>query len=419
MSNTVVNTNVLAINSHRNLTSVGNLQSKASQRLSSGLRVNSAADDAAGLAISEKMRAQIRGLDQASSNAQDGINLIQTAEGGMQEIQNMLQRVRELVDKAANDTNDYKSDDRQKIQDEINSLVSEIDSMKERTEFNNKKIINGSSQNQSAAKASVSIAIAKKTSDLADIATNKLNPVAYDKINDGGSITAILAEAGVDSAQFTDVATVTGALTSLAAYDTMLEDIEAGLEMLKSNINVDSKYQDAYTALSDLKTGLMEHRKTFASKEMLTEQYNSLTDTNARSLYLQVGANTNQSIMVSIGSIDSKMMNIGDGAGGTSIDVVQESGLKISGYLDQLDSALSYVATQRSALGATQNRLEYTVNSLDISSENLSAAESRIRDTDMAKEMMNLTKANVLQQAATSMLAQANQAPQNVLQLLQ
>lgn len=277
-SNTVVNTNVLALNANRNLGKVGIKQSKASQKLSSGLRINSAADDAAGLAISEGMRSQIRGLDMASKNTQDGISLIQTAEGGTSEIGNMVQRIRELAVQANNGTNT--DDDKAKIQLEVGQLVTEITDMANRTEFNGMALIG---ENATAAAGTVTLQI------------------------------------GANEGQTTDIE---------------LKDItqEAGLSALLSGADVE-------------------------------------TDAAA------------------------------------TITLADEALQEINGF--------------RANLGAYQNRLEYTMSSLDISSENLSASESRIRDTDMAKEMMNLTKANVLQQAATSMLAQANQAPQNVLQLVQ
>lgn len=276
MSNMVVNTNILAINSHRALKNIGTMQSKASTRLSSGQRINSAADDAAGLAISEKMRGQIRGLDMASKNAQDGISMVQTAEGGMTEISNMVQRIRELTVQAANDSNE--SEDKDKIASEVSQLTEEITAMAGKVEFNGKKLIDGS-------------------------------------------------------------------------YSTT-------------------------------------------------------------KIHLQVGANSGQKIEFNIGSLKASSLGLNalsySGGGDT-----------ISSQLTDIDKAISQISTQRSNLGATQNRLEYTIKSLDNSSENLAAAESRIRDTDMAKEMMNLTKSNVLQQASTSMLAQANQAPQNILKLLQ
>ena len=281
MSNMVVNTNILALNAHRSLSQVGVAQAKASARLSSGLRVNSAADDAAGLAISEKMRSQIRGLDMATKNAQDGISMVQTAEGAMQEVSNMTQRIRELMIQAANDSNE--SEDRAKIADEIQQLVDEITDMSTRTEFNKKKLTGGS----------------------------------------------------------------------------------------------------------------------FALP--------------ANSLFLQVGANSAQKIKFTIGTISATGLGIA-----TLANVVRTSKASgISQALTTIDAGIKKVIDERAKLGAIQNRLEYTMNSLKVSSENLSASESRIRDTDMAREMMNLTRANILQQAATSMLAQANQAPQSVLQLLQ
>ena len=278
MSNMVINTNILALNSHRAMKNVGATQAQASARLSSGLRINSAADDAAGLAISEKMRAQIRGLDMASKNAQDGISMVQTAEGGMTEIGNMVQRIRELTVQAANDSNDEATGDRTKIQNEIKNLLDEIDSMSSRVEFNNKKLINGS--------------------------------------------------------------------------------------------------------------------------------YSSTP------LHLQVGANGAQSITFCIASMNSSKLGL------SGFDVDLSFGASVSALISTVNKAVNTVANERAKLGAIQNRLQYTIKSLDISSENLSASESRIRDTDMAKEMMALTKANVLSQAATSMLSQANQQPQNVLQLL-
>ncbi|MDR1542099.1 MAG: flagellin [Clostridiales bacterium] len=272
----IINTNILALNSHRAMKNVGNAQASASAKLSSGLRINSAADDAAGLAISEKMRGQIRGLNMASKNAQDGSSLIQTAEGGMQQIGDMVQRIRELTVQAANDSNDYESGDRNKIQLEIKDLISEIDAMASRVQFNNKNIIDGS----------------------------------------------------------------VGSLT------------------------------------------------------------------------FQVGANSNQTVSVSISSMKAADLGI------TGINVDIADSLAISSQIQKLDAALKMVTNSRAVLGAKQNRLEYAMKSLEISSENLSSSESRIRDTDMAKEMMNLTKANVLSSAATTMLTQANQQPQNVLQLL-
>lgn len=388
MSNTVINTNVLALNSHRNLGKVGTAQRKASQRLSSGLRINSAADDAAGLAISEKMRAQIRGLDQASKNAQDAQSLIQTAEGGLQEIDNMVQRIRELVVQASNDTNDQEVDpadlkaqgDRQKIQDEINALVEEIDAMADRVQFNNKTLLDGT------------YAGATEAVDAAD-----------------PDYTAITAP------DFTDLKSTTAG-TGLGALVTAFDG-----EKTETNWNAIKSEIAGYTAGTDGATQEMLDAANAAieAAEVAAGKVEAQDATEGKDLYFQIGANAGQGIKLNIQSVKSDTLGIGDGTGKATLDVVKATGDEINGYLDTLDSALTKVTTERSKLGAVENRLEYAKNSLDISSENLSASESRIRDADMAKEMMNLVQANVLQQAATAMLAQANQAPQSVLQLLQ
>jgi len=283
MSNMVVRTNVFALNAHRNMKNVGLEQGRASARLASGFRINSAADDAAGLAISETMRAQIRGLDQASRNSQDGQALIQTAEGGMNEITNMLQRMRELTVQAANDTN--VSTNRGQISIEIRQLRDEINAMAGRVEFNTRTLLNG------------------------------------------------------------------GAIET---------------------------------------TGLQ----------------------------FQVGANSSQNITVTIGSVTTANLGINNMWAMDAATAPAKTHSEISGDLDVIQAALDKVADNRARLGAVSNRLDFTMRSLDISSENLSDAESRVRNADMAREMMRFTMANVLQQSSVSMLAQANQLPNNLLQLL-
>ncbi len=492
MGNMAINTNVLALNSHRALKNVGNTQAKSQARLSTGQKINSAADDAAGLAISEKMRSQIRGLDMASKNSQDAISLIQTAEGGMQEIDNMLQRVRELTVNAANDTNEHNTlgtGDRQKMQDEVNNLVQEMDSMSDRVEFNKKKLINGDSEMTpinktitsalNSAKAAANISQEKVNTDSkalheADTSLN-MSKDAFMKLandsNDNGlkglydkisSITDTAGNNGVDAAltafktamdnYFTSVAgaadtTAIGtASTALAGMTGVVKDLTDALAAAAANgDNISTTQADAMsTALNNLVSNggvlstaadsvstALANQKT-ANTNLVASNAQLATDLKALSvaqgnynnapktggLHFQVGANANQSIQMSIGSLKTDVLGIGDGKGKTNIDFLKATGADITNTLTKLDTALSYVTTERSKLGAVQNRLEYTQKSLDISSENLSAAESRIRDTDMAKEMMNLTKANVLQNAAVSMLSQANQAPQTVLQLL-
>lgn len=276
----IVQHNITSMNANRQLGIVGNNLAKSTEKLSSGYRINRAADDAAGLAISEKMRAQVRGLNRASDNAQDGISLIQTAEGAMDQQHAILQRARELVVQAGNTgvlddgkTSGSGDDDFQKIQDELNELQKEFTRINEQTEFNKKKLLNG---------------------------------------------------------------TYTGQ-------------------------------------------------------------------------YLQVGANDGQGISVTINKTDWTAPTVTGGAAGSGSALLKNN----------IDDAIKSVTTERSKLGAIQNRLEYTVKVDDNTAENMQAAESRIRDTDMADEMTRFSKESILQQAATSMLAQANQANQGVLSLLQ
>ncbi|KEH88691.1 MULTISPECIES: flagellin N-terminal helical domain-containing protein [Clostridium] len=269
----IINHNMNAMNAHRMMGQNINGAGKAMEKLSSGLRINRAGDDAAGLAISEKMRGQIRGLNQASRNAQDGISLIQTAEGALNETHAILQRMRELAVQTANDTNT--SADRANVQKEVEQLQTELTRIASQTEFNTKKLLNGTAS----------------------------------KVN------------------------------------------------------------------------------------------------------FQIGANKDQNITVKIGSMGAKGL-------GVSKITLSTGAAKCSEAIATLDEAINKVSAQRADLGAVQNRLEHTINSDNNASENLQAAESRIRDVDMAKEMMEFSKKNILQQAAQAMLAQANQQPQGVLQLL-
>ncbi|WP_352418287.1 flagellin Hag [Proteiniborus sp.] len=283
--------NLMAVNTHRQLGITGGYQTKSMEKLSSGLRINRAGDDAAGLSISEKMRNQIRGLNQASANSQDAISLIQTAEGALTETHNILKRMRELVVKAGN-KGTLEGEDLQAIQDEIKELNAELSGIAERTQFNGKKLLDGS---------------------------------------------------------FT------------------------------SGVGV-----------------------------------------------FQIGANKTQVMKLDIASSTSGVAASKLGSSGLKLNAIKfASGGVISGTftgtdsgLAAVDAAISTISSIRSKLGANQNRLEYTIKNLDNAAENLQAAESRIRDTDMAKEMVEFTKQNILQQAAQAMLAQANQAPQGVLQLL-
>ena len=638
MSNTIVRTNVMSLNSHRNLGLVGNQQSRASQRLSSGFRINSAADDAAGLGISEKMRSQIRGLDQASRNGQDGISLIQTAEGAMSTINEMVTRVRELVIQAANDTNahdlsseaTWSQSDRTRIQAEINQLMDEIDATRNRVEFNTRRLIDGS-----LGGGGVGRALTGELRDLADLFINEsdvaeqiqdlldsredvaatqryLNEVLAfqtelinirsflgpDTDNFGGGLRNLLINAVSDvnalwasrvtaglepdvsnEAQRDFLANrigdalrermgptnLTGEGNANADFQTLVDTLQAtilGMDEdelgdeggLASNANtiraivdwfeeeesediinafavfmtsesqlnipeppefigptsqtaegfdrptdfdslddlinddiseeigligddLDQLAQDIADLLEAINDELFDEdadwgplAERFGDFDSLLAAWNRTGDTDGTPLWFQIGANANQGVHLSIEDVGVySLSRVGTESGavteairealnreGTNLTldgltveqfarqftfealrsrmdpedidtstaygatggVLRASGEEINLFVTAIDLALSHVTDQRSNLGAMQNRLEFTIENLDIASENLSAAESRIRDADMAREMMRLTQANVLQQAAISMLAQANQAPQSVLQLL-
>ncbi len=278
----IINHNIAALNTHRQLSTASGAQSKSMEKLASGMRINKAGDDAAGLAISEKMRGQIRGLDQASRNAQDGISMIQTAEGALNETHDILQRMRELAVQSSTDTNT--DADRGELQKEFNQMAKEITRISKTTEFNTQKLLDGS--------------------------------------------------------------------------------------------DADGKV-------------------------------------------FQIGANADQNLTLVIGAMDATTLAVGTGtteADTVGIDISTQTGANTA--ISLVNTAIGTVSTERSKLGATQNRLEHTINNLGTSSENLTAAESRVRDVDMAKEMMEQTKNSILSQAAQAMLAQSNQMPQGVLQLL-
>jgi flagellin len=395
---------------------VGSQQRNASSRLSSGFRINSAADDAAGLGISETMRAQIRGLDQASRNSQDGISLIQTAEGALSTVNEMVTRIRELVVQSGNDTNT--AEDRGRIQDEIEQLIQEIDSVSDRTEFNTQKLLNGG--------APGAITIMRDEAIAADGITNNTDAqkfikflAAIEKLN---ALTGWeLTDAPANNAERDAIITVANALnvfTGGAGTTDQLEALRAAVAGAGGS-NGTFGWQTYFTNPAN----------AAQAKEMVefVAELNSfraqLYDGGSEFTF-QVGANSGQQITLQISNMNWEAISQGaiGGAGGEGFvggpRDLEALGSDVADLLDNLDTTLGYVTKQRSELGAMQNRLEYTIENVDIASENLSAANSRIRDADMAKEMMRLTQANVLQQAATAMLAQANQAPQSVLQLL-
>ena len=416
----VVQHNLQAMNANRMLGVTTGQQAKSTEKLSSGYRINRAADDAAGLTISEKMRKQIRGLDQASTNAQDGVSAVQTAEGALTEVHSMLQRMNELAVQSANGTN--AQSDRQAIQDEIDQLATEIDRVSETTKFNEIYLLKGNSQTA-----------AKSTFMQSGYATtNGVNfyregAVAADKLT-GDDLKKALASG---EKLYTTAATNAGDKQDAGDlaikgkdydYVTKLYD-EDGKEVSAENILAGMK-ADGKTAANSYYTSDAGKKgndagqnvavaKATAAKTDGTGFLQQFNVNGELSFNLHVGADsaTNNKIAVNIESMSAA----GIGVKGLKVDTEDDA----TAAIDRIAEAVAKVSSQRSALGAVQNRLEHTIDNLDNVAENTTAAESRIRDTDMAEEMVNYSKNNILAQAGQSMLAQANQSTQGVLSLLQ
>ena len=462
----VVQHNMQAANANRMLNVTTSAQSKSTEKLSSGYRINRAADDAAGLTISEKMRKQIRGLDQASTNAQDGVSSVQTAEGALTEVHSMLQRMNELATQAANGTNS-KDSDRQAIQDEIDQLTTEIDRVSETTKFNETYLLKGEAGtktiNMKAHDAGLKGTLTDNGDGTATFVMDSLKD--GDSVSIGGKTYTIGSKkADVDTAVAAkiktagDKFTVNGQeITVVANYTAdKAADQKAGkytLDDAKALVKEGATVKvgtDEYKVMTDKGGDGIDDTDAsviskdvaygLASKELLAA--NQIGDTkgdakvanagnkadgsftittgkaevaNSLSFSLHVGADADMTnkIQVNIDAMDSASLGI------KGLNVKDDSGNAATYAVDAISDAISKVSSQRSSLGAVQNRLEHTINNLDNVVENTTTAESRIRDTDMAEEMVNYSKNNILAQAGQSMLAQANQSNQGVLSLLQ
>ncbi|MGP4070147.1 flagellin N-terminal helical domain-containing protein [Halobacillus sp. B29] len=389
-----INHNIAALNTHRQLGQANNAQQNSMEKLSSGLRINNASDDAAGLAISEKMRSQIRGLDQASRNAQDGVSLVQTAEGALNETHSILQRMRELSVQSANDTNT--DADRQELQKEMSELQKEVTRISGETEFNTKTLMNGDLESNATGISNTnqvgSVEVVDFGDNLSDGATITMNQlVTHDAESTTDADDGAFQKVDIELGNGSNTQTVS---FSKAEIDAGTTSKEVTIDGATLKINLD----DPSTLSSSQGNGA----GTQTSDDSLTMNDNSLK--------FQIGANQDQSISLGINDMSS------EGLGIDTIDISSQSGANSA--VTTLDGAIETVSAERSKLGAYQNRLEHTINNLGTSSENLTASESRIRDVDMAKEMMNQTKSSILAQASQAMLAKANQMPQGVLQLL-
>ena len=393
----IINHNMNALNAHRNMNVNNTNAGKSMEKLSSGLRINRAGDDAAGLAISEKMRGQIRGLEQSSRNAADGISMIQTAEGALNETTNILQRMRELAVQAGNDTNT--TSDREEIQKEIDALTQEVDRIANNTEFNTQKLLNGNKTGKAG--DVVKEAIAEKKGVFKITLNNALT--------DTNSITIDGKTKSLSGKNLNDETNVAKALGELFEDYTFEVTAAKDLKEIKVTQKIGS-YKDEIKVKVD---GKDDNVKDLATEvKGVTER--KLQESEGK-VTVQVGANANQSMSIEIGDMRAEALGIKTVKGETlSVETAEDANKAIEVF----DAALNAVSSQRANLGAVQNRLEYTISNLDNTAENLTSAESTLRDVDMAKEMMEYSKNNILNQAAQAMISQANQQPQNVLQLL-
>lgn len=414
----VVQHNLTAMNSNRMLGVTTSAQAKSTEKLSSGYKINRAADDAAGLSISEKMRKQIRGLTQASSNAQDGISAVQTAEGALNEVQDMLQRMNELAVKAANGTNS--EDDRNYIQDEVNQLIKEIDRVSTTTKFNETYLLKGDDTVKFTATTTAGL----------DTTLTDGSDATQAKINITIAANSYKTEGGKSDVTFS----LMGKNFSVRLEET--DDNKTLATKLAKAMN-ENKITDsnvgAFTASADDagKITLTAAEKGKVADTTVIKNGAKLTaeGTGVLTLDLHVGADStsDNQISVDIKQMSATVLGLKTGNSTTGDATGDLDTLLVNGKddknaraaIDTIASALQEVSKQRSALGAAQNRLEHTISNLDNVVENTTSAESSIRDTDMATEMVKYSNNNILAQAGQAMLAQANQSNQGVLSLLQ
>ena len=394
----VVQHNLTAMNYNRQLGVTTSAQAKSAEKLSSGYRINRAGDDAAGLKISEKMRSQVRGLNRASTNAQDGVSLIQTAEGALNEAHSILQRMNELAVQGANDTNE--NIDREAINEELDALTTELDRISSTTQFNKQNLLDGSFKNkklQVGANADQNIEISigsmnAKTLGLKDVsgtiektAQEGVNPVA---IKYQGMSYTYRPKSSLDKNTANAISVFKKQLSGKYTSANYAAQFENGKVFYKSLVN-DKIYDTVSKAVKGDISAAKKAMSADVKKNINTYLQTSAVTANALSSYTQKG--------------------------NARVDTYEMANNSITAIQD----AINKVSSQRSALGALQNRLEHTIANLDNVAENTQAAESRIRDTDMASEMVEYSKNNILAQAGQSMLAQSNQSTQGVLSLLQ
>lgn len=421
----VIQHNMAAMNANRQLGVTQSNLTSATEKLSSGYRINRAADDAAGLAISEKMRGQIRGLNQASRNAEDGISLIQTAEGALQESQNIIQRMRELCVQAASDTNT--DDDREQIQQEISQLTQEVDRIATSTEYNTMKLLDGTQQGSTvyavgnsrieASFANGSVSLVEDDDQYAYTAMDDVLRIELLK-DTTNSVTTLDVQTSANQDAFIKLTSLNG------VSDNVTFTIDANGD---ATITITSgKYSSATASAANLDlTYKISSAWSLKANDVITISLRAMVqaaapDLDKPALRLQVGANAGQEVCLGISDMRAKALHIvqeNEENMGEALKVTTQAEASLA--IEAFDMALQRVSKERAKLGAMQNRIEHTVANVDTEAENLQAAESGIRDTDMADEMTRYSKDNILLQAGQSMLTQANQMTQGVLSLLQ
>ena len=405
--------NIMAMNAYRNYANNTSALSKNLEKLSSGYKINRAGDDAAGLAISEKMRAQITGLDKAQDNAKDGISLVQTAEGALTEVHDMLNRMYELAEQSANGTFEDGTD-RKQLQKEVNQLKSEINRIADSANFNGIKLLDGSMSANATTKLTSTATNSKAGVDLNIVADSVYDAIGKrTELDFSLSVTTTANSAGVS---VDENGTVLITVMGKDADGISAEEIQAMLAKAKAaNSKVSEDIMNAVRDATVTGKGIVAPKSaTSATKWTDVATVTSATTANkGESLVLQIGDTSDRFNQLRVGIKDCHV----DALGLTDMKIGdQDSAAKA---LDKIKSAINYVSDVRGTLGATQNRLDHTINNLSVMQENIQDAESTIRDTDVADEMMAYTKNNILIQSAQAMLAQANQVPQGVLQLLQ
>jgi flagellin len=422
-----INQNIAAMNAYRNLSVNDGMMSKSLEKLSSGFRINRAADDAAGLSISENLRSQIGGLKVAVRNSQDGISVVQTAEGALTESQAILQRMRDLAVQATN-TGSQDSGATNAAQTEFTQLNNELDRIGNTTRFGGSKLLDGSYGNTPAAVAStITVNAASGRYSSAGMSID-FNGTAIDGTTLAAATTtgALAGEIGTKDRAGTTIATAGDYVNASKLQADLQKAVDTKLKTSVGGYNTG----DVQVAVTDTGNNIWKIEiKTAASGATAgsgaTLSVGGLTDdvvldygfkfaaatgtvaTGGGGVF-QVGANSGENLNIKIGAVNSASL------GTSSLDLTTNA----AGAITQVDAAITSVSTTRATLGAYQNRFEHTINNLNVAVENLSASESRIRDTDMAQEMVSFTRSQILSQAGTAMLAQANQAPQSVMQLL-